>query len=131
MNVKSIATIATSLSLLAGAPAIAGAEVLPTGPISVTHATLSPAHDGSAGPNYLHLAFENHDDVPATKVVFEVRGGWYPQRIVDVGTFAPGVAIERAFLDYSGAPERDVDVVQVDFSDGTSWNRDDTGLELL
>ena len=108
MNVKSIATIATSLSLLAGAPAIAGAEVLPTGPISVTHATLSPAHDGSAGPNYLHLAFENHDDVPA-----------------------PGVAIERAFLDYSGAPERDVDVVQVDFSDGTSWNRDDTGLELL
>jgi hypothetical protein len=121
MNMKPVVVIATAITVLAGAPALADGDRTTAAPIDVTQTTLHPAPGEIAGPNFLNIAFENKHAVDAKKVVFDVRGGAYRQRIADIGTFAPGVSINHAFLDYSSAPERHVRVVEVDFADGTTW----------
>jgi hypothetical protein len=73
----------------------------------------------------LYHRFTNLGQVPADVVRFTVNlgRGNEPQTIVDTGTFAPGIGIDREhdLASYSSQIPPDCVVSYVHFTDGTSW----------
>lgn len=71
---------------------------------------------------HLRVSFQNDGDVTATAVVFDVRDDdSAPQRISDVGTFSPGVAITHNFHFINVHEGEAVHVAEVRYADGTVW----------
>lgn len=125
------ATLAAAL-LLGGAPALASADEIQSGPVQLDNVqfnqTLTP--DQTYDPGMARIAFTNTGSMPATEVVFAVKSP--DGNVVDEydasGTFAPGITISKNFPSTQPAPENDVSVESVTYADGSVWINPDSQL---
>jgi hypothetical protein len=121
------ATLAAAL-LLGGAPALASASGMPSGPVKLDSVQFNQAYtpDQTFDPGMATIAFTNTGSVPATDVVFAVTSNG---NIVDAydasGSFAPGVTVSKAFPSAEPASDQNVVVQSVTYADGSVWSNPD------
>jgi len=127
MNLKAVAAVAAFAAI--GAPAIALAAAAPTGaPIEIVDSQVQPANVGADlyQQGEVRFAFVNRANVPATEVQFAVTSNGRPIGVyTDVGTFAPGVEIDKFFTTQELSRHQDITVAKVTFADGTTWSSDE------
>jgi hypothetical protein len=128
MNTKHIAASIAALTVLAGAPALAMAQTVP----SQSPITLNASVQADSGrfdryvPGVISATFTNTNNVAATDVIFELQSdGAFVDRISDVGTFAPGTTTQHQFPDVYEAPNQQLKVAAVHFADGSVWRSGD------
>lgn len=93
---------------------VATCEVLsPTPALNIGDDGVPSAQSG----NQLHVRFSNRGDQPITRIVFDLDDG---SRVVDAGTFAPGVTIDHTF-DIGPGDANACTVDSVAFADRTEW----------
>jgi hypothetical protein len=117
------ATMAAAL-LLGGAPALASADEMATGPVQLGNVQSNQVYtpDFTSDPGFATVAFTNTGSMPATDVVFAVKSGGNVVDVYDAaGSFAPGVAISKNFPSTVPASDRDIEVESVTYSDGSVW----------
>jgi hypothetical protein len=132
-----VATLAVAI-LAAGAPALAGAQssvAYINNPVKVVRYVVTAptanqwpgwggTYQGIEDSASVTISFVNGANVAATSVQFAVRHGKETELIVDKGTFSPGTSITH---DFSLGPQFDgassVEVREVTFADGTSWQQ--------
>ena len=111
---------------LTAAPAVTDAETNQS-PIAVTSVQVQAA-GGTFNvffPGMVSVVFENRNQKPVTEVVFGVGAdGEYEQPIHDVGTFTQGVSFRHSFVDWDANPNQHVNVLEVFFADGSTWERE-------
>jgi hypothetical protein len=129
MNLKAIAAAA---ALLAGSPAIASAA--DNAPIAIVNDHVQSASVGAelSVPGTVAFGFINESRVPATEVDFTFSSfGEIVGTYRDIGSFAQGVTVERAFDTERTAPNEQIAVAAVKYADGTSWTNDNASLPAL
>ena len=129
MNIKlATATLGAAL-ILAGAPALASAANIQSGPIhinrvKVSGGTFSDA-DGSETtilPGMVAISFTNRNAATANDVVFAVEdNGYVAKRINDVGMFSTGTTINHSFPETNPTDGMRVAVARATFDDGSVW----------
>ena len=82
------------------------------------------------GPAIVAVSFVNHGTIPATDVLFDVRGEDGISKIDDVGTFSPGVQIHHEFRSFTFPTNPTVRVAAVRYADGSMWNASDNVTPL-
>jgi len=133
VNIKhATATLAAAL-ILAGAPALALAADMQTGPIHIDNVqlrggSLSDSNEDSTGfyPGSVAVSFTNQYGSPATEVVFVLEtNGFVIDRFDDAGSFAAGAEIKHAFAEEQRGDDMRVAVEKAVFADGTVWQNPD------
>lgn len=86
---------------------------------------------GSVYTDGLDISYVNETQKVINRVAFVVNYRGDVQRIVDVGTFSPGITIDHGFgqftgLAYLGSSPNACRVAAVRFSDGTAWRANTT-----
>jgi hypothetical protein len=126
------------MSVLAAVSALSMPQTSMTNstPVAVSTCAVSDLIDsptyGDSGPapisyRVLQLTFRNTQDELATRVTFNVQHVGQQSRIVDVGRFSKGAAIERIFNDFSGTygpGPTSCTVAAVTYADGSTWTPD-------
>jgi hypothetical protein len=124
MNIKHIATSFVALTIIAGASNVALAgTTLSSDPIVINAVNVQPSGESdTVGSGFVYVEFQNSGSVNATQVIFEldVRGAKVG-RFNDIGNFAPGIAIKHGFLNTSGDPNAQLNIVKVKLADGSVW----------
>jgi hypothetical protein len=139
MRIVKGATAALTLALVA-APFAANAQTPP--PIQITNCEVAqymptqvrpfwypwggPRPYGSIYTDGLNISYVNRTKKVADRVAFAVNYRGDAERVVDTGTFSPGVTIDHQFgqftgLAYLGTQPNSCRVAAVRFSDGTVW----------
>jgi hypothetical protein len=137
---KRLICLSAAAVVIAAASARADAQVVGFGgasPVSITAFSIVDSSQIIAWNAYdftppsrfvtgdVTLTFVNTSDKSATCVKFVVDNGRHSQRIVDKGTFSPGVAIEHDFVlrgERDSASHATSKVDEVDFADGSTWH---------
>ena len=128
-------------AIVCAAPAPASAQ---SAPISVSSCTVlqyqggarrpfwfqppGPARFGSLYTDGVKIVYANTTNKVITRVGFRVNYRGDIERVIDVGTFSPGVTIDHSFgefsgLAYLGPRPNECRAVAVRFADGSSWHR--------
>jgi hypothetical protein len=125
MNITSVAAVLGAAVMLAGTPAIAADMSSQTSPIAFDKVSIAPAIDyDQFAPGRVDVAFKNTNNVPATRIVFDLIGyrGALIAQFVDVGSFRQGVTVRHWFPDTHFDYDQQLEVDRVIFSDGTAWS---------
>jgi hypothetical protein len=120
-----VAIISTSI------PVLASAAPASVGPIKINSVYTMQANGYSDTYNFpgrVDVSFTNTNSVPATDIVFNIenRNGAILHQFEDVGTFAPGVAVQHNFSDNVLNRNQQVVVQAAAFADGSKWSNTDT-----
>jgi hypothetical protein len=96
------------------------------GPIHIDRVQIAPAdgiHNNFAYLGIVTVAFTNTSAVPATGIVFAVRGtnGAIIDRFTDAGTYEKGVSVRHSFTDVQSDPNQSLEVETATFADGSEW----------
>jgi hypothetical protein len=132
------ATLGAAL-ILAGAPALALAANMQSGPIHINQLNLSGGTfsngDGSETnilPRTAAISFTNRDGATANDVVFALENnGYVVDNFNDVGSFAPGVTINQRFPETQSTGGIRVAVAKATFNDGSVWVNPEVSDPLL
>ena len=108
-------------------PLYGSVDAVLNGPIHLDRVQIAPAGGINYGFNYLGIvtvAFTNTSAVPATDIVFAVRGndGSIIDRYEDVGSYEKGATIRHSFHDLRTDPNQRLEVDTATFADGSVWN---------
>jgi hypothetical protein len=122
------ATLGAAL-ILAGAPALASATNLQSGPIHINQVKVSGGFfsdaDGSEAtilPGMVTISFTNRDAATANDVEFAVEtNGYVAKRFNDVGSFSTGTTIDHRFPETDPTDGMRVAVARATFDDGSVW----------
>jgi hypothetical protein len=125
------ATLGAAL-FLAGAPALAMAADVQSGPIHIDNVSVYGRdvlneNGGDTGvPGTATIVFTNQYGSPATEVVFVLEtNGYVLERFSETGSFAPGVKINHSFAENESSTDLRVAVERATFADGTVWDNPD------
>jgi hypothetical protein len=124
MNIKHVAAAFAALTIIAGGSSIAVAGTnLASNPIVVNAVNVQPSGESdTVGSGFVYVEFQNTGSVDAKQVVFELDvHGARAGRFNDIGRFAPGVTIKHGFLNTSGDPNAQLNIVKVKLADGSTW----------
>jgi hypothetical protein len=132
------ATLGAAL-ILAGAPALASAAGVQSGPIHINRADLSGGNfsnsDGTEVnilPRTAAISFTNRDGATANDVVFALEHkGYVVDTFNDVGSFAPGITINQSFPETLSTGGVRVTVARATFNDGSVWVNPEVSDPLL
>jgi ABC-type oligopeptide transport system substrate-binding subunit len=129
-----LASLAAAVAAGAYTPASAQSSVAySNNPVKLVSYSVEPAYTapvpawggtllGIESAGNVTVSFVNSANAPATSVEFAVREGKRMETIVDKGTFSPGASITHEFaLNPEFGSTSDVEIEQVTFADGTSW----------
>ncbi len=116
-------------------PTFAGAQTVAfsSSPVTVTafHVNISvdPSANLDVAPQFiagsLSIDFVNKTGTPAKSVTFLISDGRNTQRIVDDGTFSPGVQIKHRFAADGGISadgNATCKIIDISFADGSAWH---------
>jgi hypothetical protein len=130
MKLAKLLTSLAALTMFIGVATVTGSASPGGGdnPIVVHAVQVQPGNPAEYRPTLVNLAFENTRKVAATQIVFQFYAAEaIVDRYYDTGTFAPGVTVNRSYIDFSTAADQRVKIIQVHFADGSSWNASDPG----
>ncbi len=84
----------------------------------------APQFAAKIDSGYVEVKFVNTGAVRATAVSFVLTNGDVTQRIVDNGTFRPGVPIQHTFAvrNLNALVDGGYSIAEVEFADGTVWH---------
>jgi hypothetical protein len=133
VNLKRVTATFAAALIIAGAPALASAADMQSGPIHINGLTFSGGFSSDADgdeatflPGFANISFTNQNALTATDVVFALEThGYVIERFNDVGSFAPGVAIHHSFPETQPDDTMRVAVAEATFADGTVWQNPD------
>jgi hypothetical protein len=110
-----------------GIPTLVAALAMQSAPLHVsTEKVTAPVQELNMGSEIgttvtgryqLHVRFTNDGNQPIKRIVFAFDDG---SRVVDAGTFAPGVTIDHT-LDRTPSDADSCNVESATFADGTQW----------
>jgi hypothetical protein len=108
------------------APLYSPVDAALNGPIHLDRVQIAPAdgiHNNFAYLGIVTVAFTNFSAVPATGIVFALRGtnGAIIDRYTDAGTYEKGVSVHHSFTDVQSDPNQSLEVETATFADGSEW----------
>ena len=117
----------TSAASVALTPLYASPDAVLNGPIHLDRVQIAAADGINNNFAYLGIvtvAFTNTSAIPASDIVFAVRGtnGAIIDRYEDVGTYERGVTVRHSFTDLQTDPNQRLEVDSATFADGSEWN---------
>jgi hypothetical protein len=125
MKLTSVTAALGAALLLAGAPALAMAAEMQTGPIQLNKVEITQSYGvrDDFSPGLVTVAFTNQNDAPATDIVFALESnGNVIDRFEDVGSYLKGETVRHSFQDNEVANDQQLTVEKATFADGTVWN---------
>jgi hypothetical protein len=131
---KSIVNMVAAATIVA-VPTFAGAQTVAfsTSPVAVTafhvNTSIEPGSPNlDVAPQFiagsLSIDFVNKSGMPVKSVTFLISDGRNTQRIVDDGTFSPGVQIKHRFAaddSISAYGDATCKITEISFADGSAW----------
>jgi hypothetical protein len=138
MKLKSAAATLGAALILAGAPGLASAANMQSGPIHINQVKVSGGtfsdSDGSETtilPGMVAISFTNRNASTANDVVFAVEtNGYVAKRFNDVGSFSSGTTINHSFPEANPVDGMRVAVARATFDDGSVWINPDVPQPL-
>jgi hypothetical protein len=125
MKITSVTAALGAALLLAGAPALATAAEMQTGPIQLNKVEITQSYGvrDQFSPGLVTVAFTNQNDAPATDIVFALESdGNVIDRYEDVGSYVKGETIRHSFQDDQINNDQQLTVEKATFADGSVWS---------
>jgi hypothetical protein len=129
VKVKLVTATLSAALILAGAPGLASAADIQSGPIHINQVKATGGFfsdaDGSEAtylPGMVDISFTNRNAATANDVVFAVENnGYVAKRFNDVGSFSTGTTINHRFPETNPTDGMRVAVARATFDDGSVW----------
>jgi hypothetical protein len=125
MKITSVTAALGAALLLAGAPALATAAEMQTGPIQLNKVEITQSYGdrNQFSPGLVTVAFTNQNASPATDIVFALESdGNVIDRYEDVGSYAKGETVRHSFQDIQIDNDQQLTVEKATFADGSVWS---------